>query len=166
MASVLKQHPTLGIAVRSNGEIYVPTNGPKKAHWTFGCKDKDGYLVVTIKGKNYRAHRLVAEAFIPNPENKKEIDHIDRCPAHNNVENLRWVTRSENNRNRRDNDLVEARCGTHCYEDYKKFCKERDSNYRKTHKCVSFSNGKKRWLPNSEAIELLKLPVKDRVYGK
>lgn len=42
-------------------------------------------------------HRLVADAFIPNPDNKPCIDHIDNNPSNNQVENLRWVTYKENN---------------------------------------------------------------------
>lgn len=41
-------------------------------------------------------HRLVASAFIPNPENKPYIDHIDTNPRNNHVSNLRWVTQHEN----------------------------------------------------------------------
>lgn len=43
------------------------------------------------------AHRLVALAFIPNPKNKPEINHIDGNPQNNHISNLEWVTRSENN---------------------------------------------------------------------
>lgn len=54
---------------------------------------KTGYV------RSYPVHRMVAQAFIPNPENKPFIDHIDVNPSNNNVENLRWVTPVENSRN-------------------------------------------------------------------
>lgn len=57
-----------------------------------------GYSQVFLgRGNMYRIHRLVAMAFIPNPDNKPCIDHINGDRLDNRVENLRWVTYSENN---------------------------------------------------------------------
>ena len=44
-----------------------------------------------------RVHILVAKAFIPNPESKSSVDHIDNCKTNNNITNLRWATSKENN---------------------------------------------------------------------
>lgn len=159
----IERHPT-GVWVREDGCVYLPTSGTNPAHWTFGNKRKDGYCRVSIAGKLYLVHRLVADTFIPNPENKAFIDHIDRDTTHNNVENLRWVTCSENNRNRSANDRVDARGGTHKYEDEKQYYNERNVRRSKTHKYVRFSDGKSRWLPNEKASELLKLPLNERVW--
>lgn len=62
---------------------------------------KDGYDTVTLcvngKRRYLSVHRLVAQAFIPNPENKPCIDHKDGNRDNNNADNLRWCTVKENN---------------------------------------------------------------------
>ena len=59
----------------------------------------NGYLYLCLRNcgaKWISVHRLVAQAFIPNPDNKPQIDHIDGNKHNNCVENLRWVTAAEN----------------------------------------------------------------------
>ena len=72
--------------------------------------DKDGYLQVFLwkdgKHKNMRVHRLIALYYIENPENKPEVDHFDNNRQNNNISNLRWVSHSENQFNRKSYGAV------------------------------------------------------------
>jgi len=67
--------------------------------------NKDGYHSVTVAGKKTKVHRLLAEAFIPNPENKPEVNHIDGDKTNNAVTNLEWATASENRQHAYDTGL-------------------------------------------------------------
>lgn len=77
---------------------------------------RKGYEYITIGGVRYSIHRLVALSFIPNPDGKPEIDHINAIRTDNRAENLRWVTRKENQQNpiSRNNKSIVKR-GKLCY---------------------------------------------------
>ena len=91
------------------GHYFVSNLGSVKTNNHYGsgkdailkpAKDNKGYLRVSLTKdkilKTYKVHRLVALAFIENPNNKPYVNHIDGNRANNHVENLEWVTPSEN----------------------------------------------------------------------
>ena len=86
--------------------------------------DKQGYKQVILYGetkKQFKVHRLVAIHYIPNPENKPTVDHINRNPSDNRVENLRWATMKEQRHN------------------------QGDSNCSSGHKWITYCNNEKKW---------------------
>lgn len=76
-----------------------------KGRITTGKLNSSGYLRVTVKNKEYLLHRLMAQVFISNPENKPMVNHKDGIKTNANLENLEWVTGSENIKHAHDNGL-------------------------------------------------------------
>lgn len=73
--------------------------------------DRLGYLRVNLfkdgQKKNYRIHRLVAEAYLPNPDNLPEVDHIDGNKTHNYLNNLQWITHRDNVRKSKNKPILQ-----------------------------------------------------------
>lgn len=130
-----------------DGSVYLPKSGANEAHRTFGSKNgndpvKGGYLVVKIRNRSYKVHRLICEAFHENPNGYPEVDHIDRNRRNNRPENLRWASRQDNNRNTSSNDRSKARYGINSFEDRKEYRLRQSREYESTHLRIDIINEK------------------------
>ena len=72
---------------------------------------RTGYFQVVLMKNGERktcyVHRIVAEAYIPNPDNLPQVDHIDNDKTHNYVNNLQWITSRDNNRKSKNKPILQ-----------------------------------------------------------
>ena len=95
-------HKETGILCREDGAVFIPDGRSRprfKLHWTYGSTTVQGYKHIMYNRKTYIVHRLIAEAFLQNPDNKPTVDHINRNRADNWIYNLRWATSQEQREN-------------------------------------------------------------------
>lgn len=95
----MKEHPTLqGYFVTEDGRVFSNKRGPlkeRKQHLNYR-----GYPIIRLckdgVNKNYKVHRLVAETYIPNPDNLPCVNHKDEDKSNNHVDNLEWCDHAYN----------------------------------------------------------------------
>jgi len=115
--------------VSDKGEIYsVKSNKIRKLSYK-----KNGYVYIDLykdgKVKYCRVHRIVADAFIPNPNNYPYVMHIDNNKSNNCAENLKWGTASDNTKQAYEDGLL--------YSNIKMYCIYNDND---TIYCLGYKN--------------------------
>lgn len=118
--------------ININGVIYDTKRNKEVCQWV----DTVGYYQCNLRdsnGKKYykRVHRLVANTFIPNPENLPQVNHKDGNKLNNNINNLEWCTNSDNTQHGYDNKLYRYKSRCHTVNVYTK-----NGKFLKTYKSI------------------------------
>ena len=100
--------PLVGKGMQHTGEFKIILKPERELTYTLNIR---GYYSVGIMKKTFMVHRLVAKAFIPNPENKPQVNHIDGDKLNNHYNNLEWCTAQENIRHAFDTGLNKGTLG-------------------------------------------------------
>lgn len=135
---VVKRIDSIGLDGRQLHEKQL-YGGRYSNGYQFVCLSKDGVC------KQYIIHRLVAIAFLPNPNNNPVVNHVDGDKQNNSVENLEWCTHSQNRKHAYDNGLSTQR-GTPRKVTVK--CGEHITAFDTMKDCATFFGFKKGWLQN------------------
>lgn len=95
--------------ISSLGRVRSLKANTRTANGILTLKKRGRYLSVNLYGKNYSIHRLVASAFIPNPNNLPVVNHIDEDRTNNSVENLEWCSQKDNCNHGTRNERISKR---------------------------------------------------------
>lgn len=120
----MKQYRNTNYLVSEDGKVYNKKTGRYLKQTNIGW---GGYYRVQLGTKNGSpklVHRLVAEIYLPNPENKPEVNHIDGNKLNNHVSNLEWVTAKENAKHAASLGLK------NCFKSGNTFSKKGSENHR------------------------------------
>lgn len=110
----------------------------------------NGYRFLRIREqeeyKNYLVHRLVAQAFIPNPDNLPVVNHIDGNKLNNRVDNLEWCTQSDNLKHAIEIGLVENQCKIRRSVEMRNLTTGELITFDSAKECCEYFGHKKGWL--------------------
>lgn len=125
--------------------------------------DKNGYAILNMtkdgKTKTNKVHRMVAMAFIPNPDNYHQIDHINGKVYDNRIENLRWCTTQQNTKYRDEKYQIGERAR------YKPLCKETGMVFNSTYD-ASFWLMKNGYAKKSTNYKTISKSIRDCCIGR